>query len=315
MVIAKDLVPTVLRRAVVSGEITIGQAKAIMSYPKALERALSGTSVKRCATVACAWLTAEIREMEGRPPKHFSRYHPKIIEALPSRIGHSKKILDPMAGTLERLSILERPDMGYHLVHGVEIECKWVEGYPHPRLIQGDARKLPYENAFFDCIIVSPSYGNRDADRTGEWWDNDDRKTYAAALRANPDPASLCVPFHRTEYKLGHALAWSEAVRVLKVGGLFVINLKNTIKSGVITRMSQWHRDLLRDELGLKEIDDTAVPTRGRMSGANYDLRAEDAEKLYIYCKLQESSLKAKALRKAIKKEIKNNGKIKNKKG
>ena len=305
--------PTVLTKAMYDGEITRRQAVDIMSYPRALERALEGTGLKRCATVAKAWLDAEVREMEGRPPKHFSRYHPKIIEAITERIGHSKKILDPMAGTLERLSILERPDMGYHLVHGVEIEHKWVDGYPHPRLIQGDARKLPYENAFFDCVIVSPSYGNRDADRTGEWWDNDDRKTYAAALRVNPDSASLCVPFDRPEYKLGHALAWAESVRVLKVGGLFVINLKNTIKLGVITRMSQWHRDLLRDELGLKEIDDTAVPTKGRMSGANYDVRAENAEKLYIYLKPEESSLKAKALRKAIKKEIKHNGKIKGK--
>ena len=102
-------------------------------------------------------------------------------------------------------------------------------------------------------------------------------------------------------------------MRVLKVGGLFVINLKNNIKQGVITRMSQWHRDLLRDDLGLQEIDDTAIPTRGRMSGANYDVRAENAEKLYIYQKPESSSLKAKALRKAIKKEIKHNGKSKSK--
>lgn len=288
---------TQLDRALRSGEITRREANTIMNYHEAHQRLEDGrVNARRALNVAKA--VARDRKRDRRP--HHTRYNPKIIEAIEQRIGESKMILDPMAGTLERLSCLEKPGRGYHLVWGVEYEQPWVEGYPHPRLIQGDARKLPFEDEFFDVIVVSPSYGNRDSDRTGEWWDNADRKTYAGALGRNVSEGSLCVPFGE-EYRIGHALAWCEAVRVLKPNGLFVINLKNFIAKGVIVRMSQFHRDALR-MLGLEELDDTSIPTRGRPSGENADVRAEDTEKIYIYTRPASSLQQAAFVRKEIKK-------------
>ena len=296
-------IPGRLGREVEKGNITRAEAKIIGTYPEAWKRLEErGGPVQRYLTVAKAWHGEQKRIAEGRPPRHFQKYLPKTIEAIEERIGHSKMILDPMAGTLQRLSILEEPNRGYHLVHGVEYEQAWVDGYKHPRLIQGDARNLPFNNGTFDVIIVSPSYGNRDSDKTGDWWDNADRKTYAAGLGKNPTKGSLCVPFEFPEYKIGHTLAWCEAVRVLKVGGLFVINLKNHIKKGQIIRVSQWHREVLRDKIGLKEVDDTSIPTRGRLSGENYDVRAENVEKIYIFTKPEVANKKAAAIKEYVEK-------------
>lgn len=282
----KIRIPGKLGVAFEAGEVTFREAKLVMSCPVAHERLENrGGSVQRYVNVAKAWHRNVDRTLKGKPRPHYTRYNKDVIAAIEVRIGDSKMILDPMAGTMERLAVLEDPARGWHLVHGVEYEPEWVEGYKHPRLVCGDARSLPFPNEHFDAIIVSPSYGNRDADRTGDWWDNVDRKTYAGALGRNVTAGSLCVPFEDPEYKIGHTLAWCEAVRVLKPYGLFVINLKNHIKQGQIVRVSQWHREVLRDLLRLREIDDTAIPTTGRLSGENYKVRAENAEKIYIYSK------------------------------
>ena len=277
-----------------AGDLTEFEAHIIESYPPALKKLEEGEAdYKRCLRVAKAWQRAELRR---GPHKHHTRYHPKIIEAIQQRIGHSKRILDPMAGTFERLRELERYENGWHQTHGIELENEWVIGYPHPRLRQGDARDLPFDNEYFDCVVVSPSYGNRDSDKTGDWWDNDDRLTYAAALRRNVSANSLCQPFDNPVYKSGHTHAWAESTRVLKTGGMFFINLKNHIKAGRIIPVSQWHREILRDILKYVEIDDAAIPTPGRFSGANSGTRAEFAEKLYVFRKSESSHTAAMSI-------------------
>ena len=288
---------TRLEQLVSQGHLTPDEAAEITAAPRVLERLEILSSVDRrgalrLVRVARAWERDRVRTEAGRPRPHFARYSPAIVDAIEPRIGDSKRILDPLAGTLERLAVLEQPDRGWHQVFGVELEPEWVEGYSHPRLVQGDATKLPFPDHSFDVICVSPSYGNRDSDRTGGWWDNPDRKTYAAALGRNPTPVrvtrrgnvrgSLCLPFSHPLYRAGHALVWAETVRVLKPDGMFVIVLKNFIAGGAVNRVSQWHRDLLRDGLGLREVDDTSVSARGRRIGANATVRAEQVDKIYI---------------------------------
>ena len=279
--------PKIVQELVKSGDWSKHDANTVLKYPRCYAKLQSGTKPSRVLKVAHAIRRDIERTALGKPRPHFSRYHPKILEAIEERIGHSKKILDPMAGTLERLSILERPDRGYHQVWGMEIEPEWVNGYSHPRLIHGDSRSMHFADETFDTIVVSPVYGNRDSDLTGEWWDNADRKSYAAALGRNPSKGSLCrgLSSESEGYQRGHALIWCESVRVLKTGGLFFLNIKNYVRQGRIIRVSQWHRDFLRATLGLQEIDDTAIPTEGRKFGTNSDVRAEKAEKIYVYLK------------------------------
>ena len=291
-----------LSRAIVEGKLTGREVEIIEQYPDIAERFNSrGGSPERYLRVAKARTREYLRAQRGEPRRHMTRYNPGIITAVQNRVGNSKMILDPMAGTLQRLSCLEKPDRGYHLVWGVELEQEWVDGYPHERLMQGDAKDLPFGDQFFDAIVVSPAYGNRDSDRTGEWWDNDDRKTYAGALGRNVSEGSGCVPYG-DDYRYLHTLAWCESTRVLKAGGLFFLNIKNFIKQGAIVRVSQWHRSILR-QIGLVEIDDTAVPSKGRYSGSNSRIRAEDAEKLYVF--QRPSNLSSKSIM-SLKEEIVN---------
>ena len=280
--------PELMKGLVRSGELTKEDAELILGYPRCFDKLQSGTKPSRVLRVAKAVQRDHERTVLGKPRPHHSRYHPKIIEAIEDRIGDSKKILDPMAGTMERLRVLEEPHRGYHQVWGIEIEPEWAGGYEHPRLIQGDSRFMEkFDDEEFDAIVVSPVYGNRDSDLTGEWWDNADRKSYAAALGRNPSPGSMArgLSSETEQYKIGHGMIWCESVRVLKTGGMFFLNIKNYIRGGRIIRVSQWHREFLRDQLGMREIDDTAIPTEGRPHGENAKVRAENAEKIYIYLK------------------------------
>ena len=150
-----------------------------------------------------------------------------------------------MAGTMERLRELERPEFGGHQVHGIELEPEWVNDYRHPRLIQGDARSMPYEDEFFDVIACSPPYGNRQADSTHLLWDSVDRKTYSSALGRGTSKGSACVPFHDPAYAKICLGVWVEATRVLKTGGTFVINTKNFVRQGRVVAVTTLHRRLL----------------------------------------------------------------------
>lgn len=302
-----------LDELIAKGLLTAGESELIAAAPRVVERLEKLDTVDRRATrrlvqVARAWDRERSATALGRPRPHYARYSPAIINAIEPRIGKSKEILDPMAGTLERLAVLEQPERGWHQVWGVELEPEWVDGYPHPRLLQGDARALPFPAERFDVICVSPSYGNRDADRTGEWWDNPDRRTYAAALGRNPSDGSLCVPFRSSGYRSGHALAWADAVRVLRPGGLFVIVLKNFVGDGVVNRMSQWHREVLRDGLALREVDDTSVHAVGRRFGANAGLRAESVDKIYVYTRPPGADVHAARLVEQLAKEYSTDG-------
>ena len=262
-------------------------------YPDLVERYECGKlSRARLNKVALARRMREIARAEGKPTPHYTRYNEKIISHIEARLrGTPRMILDPMAGTLERLRRLERMDAGGHLVWGVEYEADWVRDYPHPRLVQGDCREMPFEDGFFDVIVVSPSYGNRDADRSGDWFDNADRKTYAGALGRNVSDGSLCLQWGR-EYREGHLRAWNEATRVLKMGGLFVLNCKSHVRQGRIVPVTAFHTRALV-MLGCEMLDLTSIPTSGRHSGANSDVRAEESEQIIVFTKAHRKRVSA----------------------
>ena len=278
-----------LAALVAAGRLTEDDAALIDAAPRVLERlgrlgSIDDSGLTRLITVARAWRRENAVREGALPRPHYTRFPLALIDAVALRLGAGRSVLDPFAGTMERLRLLESPEFGGHTVYGVELEPEWVHAHPHPRLEQGDATALRYDDCSFDAVVTSPSYGNRDADRTGTWWDNPDRKTYAAALGRNPSDGSLCVPFGTQAYAAGHLLAWCEAVRVLRIGGLFFLNAKNFVRAGQIQRVSQFHTEILRS-CDMRAVDDTAIPTSGRPSGANYAVRAESAEKLYIFAK------------------------------
>ncbi len=75
------------------------------------------------------------------------------------------------------------------------------------------------------------------------------------------------------EYREFHVKAWAEAVRVLKPGGLFVVNVKDHVRDHRKQAIAAWHMDTLCRGFGLECIDIDIVVSRGADAGANADKR------------------------------------------
>jgi hypothetical protein len=67
---------------------------------------------------------------------------------------------------------------------------------------------------------------------------------------------------------------WAEAIRVLRAGGWFVLNISDHIRGGQQQRVSDWHRNCL-EGLGLVLVDEIPIPTPRLRYGANHNARVE----------------------------------------
>jgi tRNA G10 N-methylase Trm11 len=76
------------------------------------------------------------------------------------------------------------------------------------------------------------------------------------------------------EYRELHRAVYRECRRVLKPGGIFVLNMKDHIRKGVLQEVTKWHYFALLD-LGLVCTARVHVPCPGQRHGANGHLRVE----------------------------------------
>lgn len=215
------------------------------------------------------------------PATHPARYTESLLPVMAEMlVGTRGIVLDPMAGTGERLDILAEMT-GLHVV-GIEIEPAWIKS---PRVRQGDATDLPFEDGEIAAIVVSPTYGNGMNDYFRSSPDDTSvRNTYIHRARAlTGDPDYAFVENNTSRHHFGsegyarlHLLAWAECARVLRRGGRFVINTKNSTgqsrsrKGADPGRITEWHHHAL-ELLGLTKTEHERVPVRGLQMGANRD--------------------------------------------
>lgn len=202
------------------------------------------------------------------PAKFSDELMPMLAKALePCRIGtHPAIVLDPFAGSGR---IHELQNFGFTTV-GIEIEPEWAE--MHPGTLVGDATQLPFENVQFDAICTSPTYGNRMADHH-EARDDSKRLTYTHVLGRNLHPNNSGQMQFGPSYKTLHMDAWKEASRVLRPGGLFVLNIKDHVRKWQRVNVAGWHVTYLVMALGLELQYVVEVPTKGMKFGENRELR------------------------------------------
>jgi SAM-dependent methyltransferase len=219
--------------------------------------------------------------------------------ALARRWRAGVRLLDPFAGTGRIHSL------GYDSV-GVELEPEWAA--LHPQTIVADARALPFPDASFDAVATSPCYGNRMADHqeAREQCRGCGGHGFVGGHRPDGDPAPgamTCVPGRGrglrepprntyrhvlgrplaagntgamqwgTAYRNTHRAAWFDAGRVLRPGGLFVLNVKDHLRKGARQHVTEWHVGVLRYGLGFEVVAHDRVETRGLGHGQNGDVR------------------------------------------
>jgi DNA modification methylase len=188
------------------------------------------------------------------------------------------KILDPFAG------IGKIHDLGEHTswrvwTTGIELAEEWADC--HPKTKVGDATHLdPKWTNRFDAVVTSPCYGNRMADHHVAK-DGSVRRSYTHDLGRKLDDETWAGAMHWHDgprgdaYRETHRSAIWEMARVLRPGGLLILNMKDHIRGGERQYVTNWW---VEEILGcaFRFVDAATVETPGHKAGANRDrVRAE----------------------------------------
>lgn len=175
------------------------------------------------------------------------------------------KLLDPFAGT-GRIFELARPGL---CIVGIEIEEEWAGS--RNGMACANALSLPFPTGSFDAICTSPTYGNRMADHHNAR-DASRRVTYRHAIGRPLHPQNSGAMQWGAEYRAFHEKAWMECRRVLRPGGVFVLNIKDHIRGGERQAVTDWHIATIL-QLGFTHAESRHVPTPGMRFGANANTR------------------------------------------
>lgn len=227
-----------------------------------------------------------LRRLQLQPPitkpdlgggvSHPARFSDEVLAAIRELLAgaapgkrHPRprpQVLDPFAGT-GRIHEL-RPDLD---TFGIEIEPEWAALSEHTDV--GDVLALPFDDEHFDAIATSPCFGNRLADAHAAS-DPERRRSYTHDLGRPLHPHNAGALQWGQRYRKFHLEAWDEAVRVLRPGGLFVLNIKDHTRDGARQPVSSWHMRVLVEDRDLVLEDCIALAEiRHLRQGSNADAR------------------------------------------
>jgi SAM-dependent methyltransferase len=212
----------------------------------------------------------------GHPAKFSDPIIEKIESILGTYLNEMDEVLDPMAGTGKIAAALRD-----YIWSCIDIEDWDDKVFP---VELGDATDMPYfTNGMFNAVVTSPTYGNRMADHH-EAKDGSRRITYTHNLGRPLQPNNTGdARFPSPKYNTLHQAAWREVYRVLKPGGLFVLNVKDFIRGGERIKVTSWHRAVCVG-IGFKLLEFHGVPCPGMKFGENHEARV-DEEMVFVFMK------------------------------
>lgn len=199
--------------------------------------------------------------------KHPAKYTDALIPVLATMLRGRQSILDPFGGTGKIFDLHEYAGFEGARIEAIEIEPEWAA--LDERITVGDALALPFDDCTFDAICTSPTYGNRMADTL---IDKYDRITYTSKLGRKLHANNSGGMQWGKKYRDFHERAWGEALRVMKEGGAFVLNIKNHIRAGAEQDVTAWHVSAL-EAMGMTQVNRTDVPTPSMRWGQNGNAR------------------------------------------
>ena len=206
-------------------------------------------------------------DLPAAPARHPARYSAELQPVLVEALRGCHRLLDPFGGVGGVFAL--EPFLPGCQIDAIEIEPEWAA--QNSRITQGNALALPWPAATFDAICTSPCYGNRMADHH-EARDASKRNTYRHALGRPLHPDNAGALQWGDAYRAFHLRAWCEALRVLRPGGRFVLNVKDHIRGGALQPVSAWHVETLAT-LGMRQVWRKEIACPGQRCGANGHLR------------------------------------------
>jgi SAM-dependent methyltransferase len=198
---------------------------------------------------------------------HPAKYTDSLFPVFVRMLRGSKCILDPFGGTGKIFQL--QPWLPDAQIEAIEIEPEWCA--MHPRTTLGNALALPWPDGHFDAICTSVTYGNRMADCHNAK-DDSRRNTYTHTIGRKLHPDNSGAMQWGAKYRAFHISAWVEAKRVLRRGGILILNCKNHIRAGKEMHVTEWHRETLK-ALGFLHVETQHVATPSQRHGANGDAR------------------------------------------
>ena len=206
---------------------------------------------------------------------HPAKFNNSFIPIFADLLKEKKNVLDPFGGTGK---IAQIKNFGFQgIVYCNEIEPEWVNSSQEQVDFWTvcDAEQLSmYDDNFFESICTSPTYGNRMADTFKLPAKESKRKyiTYMHMLGRKLNHNNTGSMQWGDNYKKKHVKIYQELFRILKLNGIFVLNIANHIRNGKEIEVSEWTKNTLIN-LNFELINEMKIPTKKMKFGANRNLR------------------------------------------